>query len=589
MFKYLRPQELRCQQISCFDAWAAIFTKKTADYELNVTGAIKRKERFRTYIKVPELAMFLREITDYRTADMINLDVPEKNVRFLSYAPTIEQEEMIGRLVFFAHSGEWEDLGLDTPEPDNLDKAKMLVATNIARKMALDMRLLGDKFRDDADNKASICARTIYDYYVKSNDNRGTQFVFSDLGTYKPNEWNVYTDIKEKLVRLGIPADEIQFIQCATTERARKRLFEDMNSGRVRVLFGSTSMLGTGVNAQQRAVAVHHLEIPWRPADMEQRNGRAVRKGNTVKLWGGNVVDVVIYGTEKTLDAYKFNLLKNKQMFISQINNGTIAVRRIDEGGMDEDSGMNFAEFVAILSGNTDLLTKAKLDNKIMHLEKEQAIFKKERIRAERKMDANRQDVEKANRMAENMTKDLEYITSYAGEKATQLLNLPQATAEEIGRELHRISKTYRNAAYNTIGTFAGLNLLVCSEYSIGGTFDRNTFFVEGISGLKYRCGLSGALPLGFVESAQYPQATLGKLTGLIERQRKQAAQLESEIPTLQEIAGRQWGKADELAKLKLECKELQRKIDQSLKEAEHPTSDTEIPAPECEPTTKAA
>ncbi len=589
MFKYLRPQELRCQQISCFDAWAAIFTKKTADYELNVTGAIKRKERFRTYIKVPELAMFLREITDYRTADMINLDVPEKNVRFLSYAPTIEQEEMIGRLVFFAHSGEWEDLGLDTPEPDNLDKAKMLVATNIARKMALDMRLLGDKFKDDADNKASICARTIYDYYVKSNDNRGTQFVFSDLGTYKPNEWNVYTDIKEKLVRLGIPADEIQFIQCATTERARKRLFEDMNSGRVRVLFGSTSMLGTGVNAQQRAVAVHHLEIPWRPADMEQRNGRAVRKGNTVKLWGGNVVDVVIYGTTKTLDAYKFNLLKNKQMFISQINNGTIAVRRIDEGGMDEDNGMNFAEFVAILSGNTDLLNKAKLDNKIMQLEKEQAIFKKERIRAERKMDANRQDIEKANRMAENMTKDLDYITSYAEGKATLLLNLQQATAEEIGRELHRIAKTYRGGAYNTIGTFAGLNLLVRSEYSIDGTFDRNTFFVEGTSGLKYRCGLSGALPLGFVESAQYPQATLGKLTGLIEKQRKQAAQLESEIPTLQEIAGRQWSKADELAKLKLECKELQRKIDQSLKEAEHPTADTEIPAPECEPTTKAA
>lgn len=178
-------------------------------------------------------------------------------------------------------------------------------------------------------------------------------------------------------MNLGIPTDEVQFIQCATTERARKRLFEDMNNGKVRVLFGSTTMLGTGVNAQQRAVAVHHLEIPWRPADMEQRNGRAVRKGNTVKLWGGNVVDVVIYGTEKTLDAYKFNLLKNKQMFINQINNGTIAVRRIDEGGMDEDNGMNFAEFVAILSGNTDLLNKAKLDNKIMQLEKEQTISRK--------------------------------------------------------------------------------------------------------------------------------------------------------------------------------------------------------------------
>lgn len=331
MFKYLRPLELKRQCISCFDAWATIFTQKTADYELNVTGTIKRKERFRTYIKVPELAMFLREITDYRTADMINLDVPEKNVRFLSHAPTIEQEEMIGRLVAFVHSGQWEDLGLDIPQPDNLDKAKMLIATDVARKMALDMRLLGDKFHDDGNNKASISARTIYDYYVRSTANRGTQFVFSDLSTYKPNEWNIYSDIKDKLVAMGIPADEIQFVQCAKTERARKRLFDDMNKGRARVLFGSTSMLGTGVNAQERAVAVHHLEIPWRPADMEQRNGRAVRKGNTVKLWGGNTVDVVIYGTGKTLDAYKFNLLKNKQMFISQINNGTIAVRRIDE------------------------------------------------------------------------------------------------------------------------------------------------------------------------------------------------------------------------------------------------------------------
>ena len=587
MFKYLRPRELQRQKISCFDAWAAIFTKKTADYELNVTGAIKRKERFRTYIKVPELAMFLREITDYRTADMINLDVPEKNVRFLSHAPTAEQEEMIGRLVSFAHSGKWEDLGLDTPEPDNLDKAKMLIATNVARKMALDMRLLGDKFNDDDGNKASVCASTIYDYYIRSAANRGTQFVFSDLSTYKPNEWNIYQDIKDKLVAMGVPSAEIQFIQCATTERARKRLFEDMNSGKVRVLFGSTTMLGTGVNAQQRAVAVHHLEIPWRPADMEQRNGRAVRKGNTVKLWGGNVVDVVIYGTEKTLDAYKFNLLRNKQMFINQINNGTIAVRRIDEGGLDEDNGMNFAEFVAILSGNTDLLNKAKLDNKIMQLEKELGIFKKERVRAERKMAANRQEIEAANRTVGLLTKDLEYITSYTGTKAVLLPNLAQATREETGRELHRIAKTYRSGAYNTIGTYAGLDLLVRSEYNPDGTFDRNTFFVEGISGLKYRCGLSGALPLGFAESALYPQGTLAKLPDLIAKHQKQAARYECEMPTLQEITNRKWCKTEELARLRLECKELQRRIDESLKQAEHPQS--EEPGGETEPTNKAA
>lgn len=585
MFKYLRPRELKRQQVSCFDAWAAIFTKKAADYELNVTGTIKRKERFRTYIKVPELAMFLREITDYRTADMINLDVPDKNVRFLSHAPTIQQEEMIGRLVAFAHSGQWEDLGLDIPQPDNLDKAKMLVATNVARKMSLDMRLLGDKFTDDPNNKASICARTIYDYYVSSNANRGTQFVFSDLATYKPNEWNIYSDIKDKLVAMGIPADEIQFIQYAKTERARKKLFADMNSGRVRVLFGSTSMLGTGVNAQERAVAVHHLEIPWRPADMEQRNGRAVRKGNTVKLWGNNTVDVVIYETEKTLDAYKFNLLKTKQMFINQINNGTIAVRRIDEDAMDEDNGMNFAEFVALLSGNTDLLEKTKLDNKIMQLEKEQAIFKKDRIRAERKIAANREDMTKAESAAARMTQDWEYITSYTGDRTTRLLNLAQATAEETGRELHRISKTYRNGAIGTIGTYAGLNLSVYSEYDMGGTFYRNTFLVEGVSGLKYRCGISGALPLGFVESSRYPQAALAKLPGMIEEQRQKIAKLESEIPALQGIIARKWSKADELARLKQECNALQHRIDESMKEAER----TQSALSEHEATDKAA
>lgn len=330
-------------------------------------------------------------------------------------------------------------------------------------------------------------------------------------------------------------------------------------------------------------------DLPDRPADMEQRNGRAVRKGNTVKLWGGNVVDVVIYGTEKTLDAYKFNLLKNKQMFINQINNGTIAVRRIDEGGMDEDNGMNFAEFVAVLSGNTDLLNKAKLDNKIMQLEKEQAIFKKERVRAERKIASNREEVEKARRTKAGFINDWEYFNSYEGTKVTQLLNLPQATTEETGRELHRIAKTYRSGAYGTIGTFAGLNLLVRSEYSITGVFDRNTFFVEGTSGLKYRCGLTGALPLGFVESAQYPQATLNKLPSLIEKQQKAVERIESEIPILQDIVDRQWSKADELVKLKLECKELQRKIDESLKDAERSLTPPETPATEYEPTTKAA
>ena len=584
LFKYLRPKELAKQRVSCFDAWAAIFTKKTTDYELNVTGSIKRKERFRTYIKVPELAAFLREITDYRTAEMINLDIPEKNVRFLSDKPTMEQEAMIERLVRFANSGEWSDLGLEIPAPEHMDKAKMLIATNVARKMALDMRLLGSQFSDDPANKASRCAQTIYEYYVKSNAHRGTQFVFSDLSTYKPNEWNICQDIKDKLVAMGIPASEIQFIQTAKTEKARKKIFEGMNNGTIRVLFGSTSMLGTGVNAQQRAVAVHHLEIPWRPADLEQRNGRAVRKGNTVKLWGGNVVDIIIYGTEKTLDAYKFNLLRNKQLFINQINNGTIAVRRIDEDGMDEDTGMNFAEFVAILSGNTDLLDKAKLDNKIMQLEKEQAVCNKERYRAERKAESNRQEIDNCKRNIGRMTEDWEYFNTRKEDCSIEVNGNAQLTAEETGRALHLISRKHRGD-FTSVGSYNGLRLLVRSEYRLDGSFDRNTFFVEGKSGLKYKCGMSGSLPPSFAAAAMFPQTTLENIPKLMERQAERQKHLEEEIITLQQVMARRWSKEEELKRLKQECKELQERINRTLEEAERPTEF----APETEPVTVPA
>ncbi len=578
LFKYLRPKELVKQKVSCFDAWAAIFTKKSTDYELSVTGSIKRKERFRTYIKVPELSAFLREITDYRTAEMMQLDVPDKNVQFLSNKPTIEQEDMIMHLVAFANSGEWDDLGLDTLPPDNLEKAKMLIATDIARKMALDMRLLGEKFSDDRENKASRCAQVIYENYIRTAVNKGTQFVFSDLSTYKPHEWNIYQDIKDKLVALGIPANEIQFVHTFKTERAKKRMIEEMNEGTIRVLFGSTSMLGTGVNAQQRAVAVHHLDIPWRPADLEQRNGRAVRKGNGVKLWGNNKVDVFIYGTEKTLDAYKFNLLKNKQMFINQINNGTISVRRIDEDSMDENNGMNFAEFVAILSGNTDLLDKAKLDNKIMLLTKEQTLFNKERYRAERKIEQNRQDISHYNANIKRMGEDLDYYNGHKNESHVLLNGLQEATIEETGRELHRISKRYRGGEYKVIGSYMGLNLLVKSEWNFSGIFDRNTFFVEGVSGLKYRCGASGALPLGFKAAAEYPQAALEGIGKLIERQKENLFRLETEIPTLQQIVERKWNKTEELETLRCECEALQKRIDEALKQAENKTV-TEVAA----------
>ena len=264
LFKYLRPKALEKQDIRCFDAWAAIFAKKTTDFEFNVTNNIVQKERFRYFIKVPELAAFYNEITDYRTAEDIGVDRPKKNEILHHIPPTPDQEVFIGKLMQFAKSGDATILGRP-PLSETEEKAKMLIATDYARKMALDMRMIDPNYEDHPDNKASHCAKMIAEYYRKYDAQKGTQFVFSDLGTYQPGGgWSVYTEIKRKLVEdYGIPASEIRFIQECKNEKARKAVIEAMNEGYVRVLFGSTSMLGTGVNAQRRAVAIHHLDTPW--------------------------------------------------------------------------------------------------------------------------------------------------------------------------------------------------------------------------------------------------------------------------------------------------------------------------------------
>ena len=263
LFKYLRPKELKRQDIRCFDAWAAIFAKKTTDFEFNVTNNIVQKERFRYFIKVPELAAFYNEITDYRTAEAVGVDRPEKNEILHNIPPTPEQEDFIQKLMEFAKTGDATILGR-LPLSETEEKAKMLIATDYARKMALDMRMIDPTCEDHPDNKASHCAKMIADYYKRYDNHKGTQFVFSDLGTYRPGEWNVYSEIKRKLIEdYGIPSSEIRFIQECKNERARKAVIAAMNEGSVRVLFGSTSMLGTGVNAQKRCVAIHHLDTPW--------------------------------------------------------------------------------------------------------------------------------------------------------------------------------------------------------------------------------------------------------------------------------------------------------------------------------------
>ena len=386
LFKYLRPEALRKQAITCFDAWAAIFTKKSTEFEFNVTNCIVQKERFRYFIKVPELAMFYNEITDFRTAEDVGIDRPEKHARLLNIKPTPDQEDFIERLMKFAQGGS-PSLIYRERLSDNEEKARMLICTDLARKMSLDMRLIDPRFGDHPCNKASQCAKLVKKYYDQYDEQRGTQLIFSDVSTWQNNtDWSVYSEIKRKLMEMGIPDSEIRFIQECKSDRQKQLLIEQVNLGYVRVLFGSTSMLGTGVNLQERVVAVHHLDTPWRPSDLEQRDGRAIRKGNEVaRIYANNQVDVIIYAVERSLDSYKFNLLHLKQTFINQLKRGQLGVRTIDEGSMDEN-GMNFSEYMAILSGNTDLLERAKLEKRIAMLEAERKNFFRDQREQEEKI-----------------------------------------------------------------------------------------------------------------------------------------------------------------------------------------------------------
>ena len=584
LFKYLRPKELERQDIRCFDAWAAIFAKKTTDFEFNVTNNVVQKERFRYFIKVPELAAFYNEITDYRTAEDVGVDRPAKNEILHHIPPTPEQEDFIQKLMQFAKTGDATLLGR-LPLSETEEKAKMLIATDYARKMALDMRMIDPNYEDHPDNKASHCAKMIAEYYQKYDAQKGTQFVFSDLGTYQPGDgWNVYSEIKRKLTEdYGIPPSEVRFIQECKTDKARKAVIDAMNAGTVRVLFGSTSMLGTGVNAQKRCVAIHHLDTPWRPSDLQQRDGRGVRAGNEIaKHFAGNNVDVIIYAVEKSLDSYKFNLLHCKQTFISQLKSGAMGARTIDEGAMDEKSGMNFSEYMALLSGNTDLLDKAKLEKRIASLEGERKSFNKGKRDSEFKLESKTGELRNNTAFIEAMTEDWNrFLSVVQTDREGSRLNLVKvdgvdSTDEKvIGKRLQEIAKNAMTGGlYKAVGELYGFPIKVVSERTLkeGLEFTDNRFVVEGNYKYTYNNGhLAMADPIA---AARNFLNALERIPTIIDQYKSKNEVLEKEIPQLQEIAGKVWKKEDELKQLKSELAALDRKIQLELAPAQENTEE---------------
>ncbi|MGY0408864.1 MAG: DNA methylase, partial [Polaribacter sp.] len=341
--------------------------------------------------------------------------------------------------------------------------------------------------------------------------------------------------------------------------------------GEIRVLFGSTEMLGTGVNAQKRAVAIHHLDTPWRPSDLAQRDGRAVRKGNEIaKHFADNKVDVLIYAVEKSLDSYKFNLLHNKQLFIDQLKKNSLGKRTIDEGSMDEKSGMNFSEYVAILSGNTDLLEKTKLEKKITALESERKAFHNSKWSSKNKLKSlTNLVVLGKERITALATDQQQFLSNLQKGKEGTILNpitlkdFNFTDVEAIGKQLNKLSKEMNTRGeYRSIGSLYDFPLLVKTEASMKDGFDfiQNRFFVLGSGDIKYTYN-NGLMASDLKLASSNFLNALYKIPSLLEKEQQKLRENEVQIPTLTEVVDSQWRKEPNLKELKSELEVLERKI----------------------------
>ena len=352
--RYLQYDTLAQNGLQHFDSWASTFGETVTALELAPEGTNYRaKTRFAKFYNLPELMQMFREVADIQTADMLKLPVPTVNYHNIKTKPSEIQTEMVASL---AKRAEKVRARLVEPNIDN-----MLKITNDGRKLALDQRMIDPMLPDDPDSKVNACVDNVYRIWEENADTKATQLVFCDLSTPKNDgTFNVYDDMREKLIARGIPAEQIRFIHEATTDAQKKELFGKVRSGEVRVLFGSTPKMGAGTNVQDRLIAIHNLDCPWRPSDLEQRQGRIERQGNMFPE-----VEVYRYVTEQTFDAYLYQLVESKQKFISQIMTSKSPVRSAED--VDEVA-LSFAEVKMLATGDARFKEKMDLDIQVSKL-----------------------------------------------------------------------------------------------------------------------------------------------------------------------------------------------------------------------------
>ena len=544
MQTYLQPSVLKKLGMTFFDGWAADFGETITSMELSPSGqGYRARTRFAKFTNLPELLKLYRAFADVQTADMVKLNVPKAERQVISLKPSdtvIELAEEIAERADRIHDGNVD------PHEDN-----MLKITSDGKKLALDPRCFVPESHDEEGSKLNECAERIYEVWADTSDVNGTQIVFCDLSTPKVRfedyeygrDFDVYNDLKYKLVQRGIPEREIAYIHEANTDEQKQALFDRVNSGAVRVLIGSTEKCGAGTNVQKRLVALHHLDTPYRPSDMEQREGRIVRQGNT-----NDKVKIFTYVTERTFDSYSYQILENKQRFISQINSGDLTIREAED--IDETT-LSYAEIKAITAANPKIKRKMEVDAEVARLRVLEGQYRKNLYALQDKIyKTYPEEICKQELYIERIGKDLEMLK---GTRPTDPEEFSISVNGKVYTDKKEGGKALLDALYSgkvnvPVAEYCGFKISMNPMYMLGGEREI-TLAAEG----QY------VIPIGDSASGNLTRIE-NFLNDLPERERRFKKRLESinaDLEIAKEQAEKPFEQAEQLKTLLSEQAEL--------------------------------
>ena len=481
MQRYLQYGELEKRHLQQFDAWASTFGETVTAIELSPEGTgYRAKTRFAKFFNLPELMALFKEVADIQTSEMLNLPVPKANYHNVVIEPSEIQKELVKDLSERAEKirNRMVDSSVDN----------MLKITNDGRKLALDQRLTNDMLEDFEHSKVATCADNIYSIWDKTSEDKSAQLVFCDLSTpHNDGKFNVYDDLKTKLIDRGIPEEEIAFIHDANTDARKQELFNKVRRGQVRVLIGSTQKMGAGTNCQDRLIALHDLDCPWRPSDLIQRSGRIIRQGNK-----NPEVDIYRYVTEGTFDAYLYQLVENKQRFISQIMTSKTPVRFAED--IDE-TALSYAEIKALAAGNPDIIEKTELDTQVAKLKLLKQNYLSEKYALEDKViKYYPNEIKRLENRIEDMKEDIKvFNNNNTPDNSFEKMNIKDTDfteRKEAGEKIIEICKSMTNPEPLEIGEYKGFKIILSFD-----TMDRK-FYASMKNNLSYKTEL-GSDPSG--------------------------------------------------------------------------------------------